>query len=1333
MKNPAMGLNNKKRKNPPPRPPPAAPDENANQEQNKTDQLSLIKSQCRLAIAALRRNPAKAHKLMEDACRSHPDCALVHAVRGNLHAVEASRIASSDSVLKQTHMRSAVESARRAASLSPNSIEFRAFYAQAMYNASRDVEGFEEAARECERALSIENPIAPAEEVWVVKEESTAEKRIHGVRKRLEWILGKCREASLSLKKNLGKEIPPKGVIKVVPVDRRPRNGNRNEIKIRVSEERSEPGSSRMSERKRQAFREEREGATAKMGKSRTYWDAMSDERKMGLIGVRVGDLRKYCCSVCKDGFAKRVFSEGIGYAEKNRSWKFWGCYYCDEKFGDLELRLKHIEREHEGEIGQKLKVKPFEFPEIDAEWADMLVNGTWEPVDTPRAIKMIEKQLKSQKSRKGSVDENRGKAQLFDQDPNRSPLCCGSGRRNNDETLFGFGNCKSIPYFLPRACRNDQKWPLSDDIERANILQEIHRQFQVLVRYKFLTEYNLSTVITCTMAELQNFIPASQLQSQGLEKSPLCICFLEVPQLKEILEHLQRVYEVSGSDFGRSDHRNRCLITERIFLTGDSPCLFDDRILRVEVMPHRHHDGVEDDSDGSASTCSICDDEVAVPPDIDAFAKWLFDGPPTSTAEQLALWTLLLDDMKHVGMEASKDFEQQFNLFESLRSKQSKLLGQCTSLQTIESICAQELEKREQGGKHVPQSYESLLKKYAKEDSMSELDVIVGVVTEAQKIHHLGVEEALNNTSYRSNVLRSIELEDQEDASIRMAIQKEMEQSVSELCRIEEPIKMNGGLMWRLLAIYKHCSRDYRGIMLPLVRNFIHAKLEVLVNEEEKHKSDALTEALLSELALDTKKTTSKGNSDPKLSKKTLKAKKKTKGLRKVKDPKATCGEELHVAQEETAEQVHFPVVAASADDLKLQEQELRENFILEDRKLKEKLEYQRKVEDEAKQMALAKGTTNEAAPIKVEESTKPVVVCSQRTKRRRKKDTLQASKNLPLAKIPELEDDLGVLSTCSTSGTISGSDILNPGLRNDTGEYTCFVNVIVQTFWNLRKFREAFVSRATPKHVHIGDPCVVCALKEIFTALSEASANKEKEAISPTSLRNALIKLNPDSNIFREPHMYDTSEVLAIVLDSLHKSTVGSKCAEGSWDCGSDACIAHELFGMDILEKIICSNCVQNMQPESHFDEIFKLAERNYVDCEPQFVCDPEIGGCGKCKSLLSYLRTPPHVFAIALLWPTDSESREDISATLTALTTEIDMAVFHDGLDLGKKHSLFSMVCYFGQHHICFAFSHEREKWIMYDDETVKEVGCWDDVISMCERGRLQPQFLFFEAVK
>lgn len=56
----------------------------------------------------------------------------------------------------------------------------------------------------------------------------------------------------------------------------------------------------------------------------------------------------------------------------------------------------------------------------------------------------------------------------------------------------------------------------------------------------------------------------------------------------------------------------------------------------------------------------------------------------------------------------------------------------------------------------------------------------------------------------------------------------------------------------------------------------------------------------------------------------------------------------------------------------------------------------------------------------------------------------------------------------------------------------------------------------------------------------------------------------------------------------------------------------------------------------------------------------------------------------------------------------------------------------VCYYGQHYHCFAYSHENEQWVMYDDKTVKVIGGWDDVLSMCERGHLQPQVLLFEAV-
>ena len=45
--------------------------------------------------------------------------------------------------------------------------------------------------------------------------------------------------------------------------------------------------------------------------------------------------------------------------------------------------------------------------------------------------------------------------------------------------------------------------------------------------------------------------------------------------------------------------------------------------------------------------------------------------------------------------------------------------------------------------------------------------------------------------------------------------------------------------------------------------------------------------------------------------------------------------------------------------------------------------------------------------------------------------------------------------------------------------------------------------------------------------------------------------------------------------------------------------------------------------------------------------------------------------------LIWETASASIEDISATLNALTTQIDMTVLHEGLDPRNMHSLISMV--------------------------------------------------------
>lgn len=65
----------------------------------------------------------------------------------------------------------------------------------------------------------------------------------------------------------------------------------------------------------------------------------------------------------------------------------------------------------------------------------------------------------------------------------------------------------------------------------------------------------------------------------------------------------------------------------------------------------------------------------------------------------------------------------------------------------------------------------------------------------------------------------------------------------------------------------------------------------------------------------------------------------------------------------------------------------------------------------------------------------------------------------------------------------------------------------------------------------------------------------------------------------------MNDASEVLAVIFDCIHRSFTsgfgvsGTKSIEsngmGSWDCANNACVAHSLFGMNVLERLNCFNC--------------------------------------------------------------------------------------------------------------------------------------------------------------
>ncbi|PSS30433.1 Inactive ubiquitin carboxyl-terminal hydrolase [Actinidia chinensis var. chinensis] len=1249
------------------------------QEQSNT----AVKLQCEQAMLPLRSNDhAEALRLIEETCLLHPNSAIAHRTQAQIHHQAASKITDPSS--KQQHLQNAVVSVRRAVTLSPSSIEHVDFLCRLLLESASDAEAHKEVVRECERSLAVEDPIDPADD-------TTVEERIESVRVKLRLHLQKSRAA---LTEKGGGINEPKV----------------KEISVQLSSESKESekssSSSIMPKEKltnvpRKSIKEMTNvEARVPNLKIIAYWESMSEEKRRAFLELKISDIREVFRSL-KDGSAVRVFSEAVDYADKNKTWKFWPCHLCDGKFAKVELLLEHIEKFHDNESAQM--VRNYVPIEVDADWAKLLVHGTWKPVDVLEAMEIISIQSKSE---------------LGNED--RDQFTCELPKKESDVNDIS----KFNKILLPKACSDNQNWPLSDDIERAKVLKSIHAEFQLLVKSEYLTMENLSQVIGSAITELQNSIPASELRIRSLDRTPLCICFLGLSKLKSLhmflkllsgLAYRNEVLDPVRSSIDAFSFCNGVNIKERIVFTGNPSRLLDEQFLQVEFMPHRYHD--------ATSTCKIRDDEVDVLPDVDDLMRGVFD-PSSTIGELLASWRVGQENIKHQGSLYFTAFEKELRCFHCFTAIKSGFVSHKEELGNIESICNAELTKREQDTNHVPQSYISLLQRRQEELDLAENDDAslerYQVNSISSVIKGAALDEAVDISQFKTE--GASDHVDEEYARTRTAILRQNERMTLELEKIHEKLGRNSVQLWRMGLKYKQTtSLDYRAIMLPLLKLFMQAKMEALVDEDERQKADAAGVDILSKLELDSKNTSKGGHPtkhsneksnvtkknqdkektrDPKAQMEALdveekadaaqiailsehildakkntsqeasptkhpkeksKPKKKRKDKKKEEDPKATCDDELNVVQEEKEEEPHFPAdqtvgsPSSVIDELKQQEEE--------ERKLKE-MECQRLIEDEVKQKNLAKQITNEAKSIpKMNMGTVPLNLEASGSVIRglyvgtipvnyKPRDSVMAHQDPSLGKVPE--DFSGVPVSSKSPQDLSGAsgsqknrrsrspskvkqaqknlplttrqtseaplegkkeeglrvlpDILRAGLKNDAGEFNCFLNVIVQSLWHIRKFRDEILSRSTSAHAQVRHPCVVCALHEVLNGLSVASANMQSKAVSPSPLRVALSQLKPGSNLFQIEQQNDASEVLSAILDCLHQSfTRGSGVSDaqplGSRKCDSDACIAHRLFELDIHIKLICQYCgTESRQQKALFDELFKLVrKKELLTCDP------------------------------------------------------------------------------------------------------------------------------------
>lgn len=824
--------------------------------QSEGSDYSTVKLECERAFTTFRRgNHNRAMKLMKELCLKEDGSthsAFVHRVHGFVCFKVASII--TDPGAKQRHLKNAVESARRAVELSPNSIEYAHFHATVLLEAATEGKDYEEVVHECERGLALENPNDPAKETLQDESEqkvSTVEGRIAHVQNELRQLIQKSNIASLSSwMKNLsnGEErfrlIPIRRTtedpmeVRLVQT-RRPNEikkvtktpeERRKEIEVRVAAARLLQQKSESPQSPIEGDREDRaldssSGSGQRIGERRkhgnnmrkngstderrnwvlSYWNSVNMDVKKDWLRIKKFDLMSHFGS-SKDTLPKDILSEALSFAEANKTWKFWGCYNCDEKYPNPECHRQHVLQEHMESLSPKMqRLLP---QNIDNEWIEMILNCSWKPLDVSAAVKMLDNKEKF----KGSSFPEDSYLSHHTQDYNDCFRDSSCSYHEKESLGYSLRNCTTESSNYCKIAENDVRedvedqqsmanpvtdcWPVSDDTERAKLLEKIHAVFEMLIRNKCLAASHLNKVIQFSMGEIQGLAAGSQLLKHDVDQTPMCICFLGASQLKKILQFLQEISHACG--LGRYADKSSSPVNDlhniipcpeikdKIVLNGDaSYLLLDECLLPTQVTPPTAPGAVLDDVTTPSSPDGISHNN-------DAFLSWIFSSSPI--ADQLTSWIRTKEDKIRQGTEIVQMLEKEFYHLQSLCEKKGERISYEEALQTVEDLCLEEGKKRENVGEFVQRSYESVLRKRREEliesendvmyvSNRFELDAISNVLQEAEamNVNQFGYEETYAGVNSQLCDLESGEDDEwrmkdylhQMDGCIEIAIQK--------------------------------------------------------------------------------------------------------------------------------------------------------------------------------------------------------------------------------------------------------------------------------------------------------------------------------------------------------------------------------------------------------------------------------------------------------------------------------------------------------------------------------------------------------------------------------
>ncbi|GMF27880.1 unnamed protein product [Phytophthora lilii] len=344
--------------------------------------------------------------------------------------------------------------------------------------------------------------------------------------------------------------------------------------------------------------------------------------------------------------------------------------------------------------------------------------------------------------------------------------------------------------------------------------------------------------------------------------------------------------------------------------------------------------------------------------------------------------------------------------------------------------------------------------------------------------------------------------------------------------------------------------------------------------------------------------------------------------------------------------------------------------------------------------------------------------------------------------------------------------------GLLNASGENNCFLNVVIQSFWHLTSMRHFLLHVEVKDESRTVESNVLRALKSMMMEYDDTSSG----VLHSRAIRKGLSVLYAADKNFQEGAMYDAEETLLALLNLMHQQTEATEIEEThkttmmvkslvrvvSVDTYEekpqavfdDNSIPHLVFSHQIYDRYVCGSCNHSSPWDLYSNLVYSTYASDLYACkyesteqmfrrltaqEADIASKCEQEGCKGKLGKERVIHRFPMVFAVSILWATQSATKEQVQGVLDNIDDRLDLAKCFDAAGpvirfknggLRTTYRLRGFVCYYGRHYVALFYSTAHKMWLLFDDSRVLEMGAWSNVVAECLKGRFQPVLLFYE---